>query len=567
MNRIEGFITAHIGDSINECDDNFAYNLDSCNFAVADGSSSDFFSKIYAKLLADKFVENPLEFYNADNISDINSIWRSLVKDKLDAAGCRPGSFPYVRFQKMDPGCSTLIGLSFFEDEGVIKYHCSGLGDSVLFFKPKNHTVPTLQFSSYSKEDYSLDQSVEFGYTPIISRSYSTQWLENIKDFTGLMSEGVFYLMTDGMAEWILREDNGTIEDKFLELDNIHSQDDFIRYVDRIRANGAHNDDMTLLKIYIDDVVLNFDSKSSVIYDYRKEQSIIEDKENELRQKKIQEDLLKKQEEEELKVHEQKSKSTPVNNSLSWITGVIDNQKKINEERAEMEKQHQKNSLDAKNTAIIQAAQAKINNDNHAGDTSNNVPSPIIQQDSSSCVHDVDSSSTIEKKSESKAIEDLSVEEIKPSENIVSNDVRGLEPEDSLTSAEHLNSNSGEEPSNVQLNQGTNNIDSSAGESEKKKFLLLNIDYKYIVIAILMLLNVFLLLPKKTKSQTSCVKCQKIITAHSSDSITIDSLFDVTISQQNEIQELCKKISLYEKREEYLRNYPTAYRNVMLIKN
>ena len=42
MNRIEGFITAHIGDPISECNDNFSYDFEKCNFAVADGSSSDF---------------------------------------------------------------------------------------------------------------------------------------------------------------------------------------------------------------------------------------------------------------------------------------------------------------------------------------------------------------------------------------------------------------------------------------------------------------------------------------------------------------------------------------------
>ena len=33
--------------------------------------------------------------------------------------------------------------------------------------------------------------------------------------------------MTDGLAEWILREDNGDITEKFEKLTNIHSQDEF----------------------------------------------------------------------------------------------------------------------------------------------------------------------------------------------------------------------------------------------------------------------------------------------------------------------------------------------------
>ena len=86
MNRVESFITAHIGDRINECDDNFAVDVQNCRFAVADGSSSDFFSSIYARLLADTFITEGRDMFTEEKIKEINTKWLGLVKEKLDEA-------------------------------------------------------------------------------------------------------------------------------------------------------------------------------------------------------------------------------------------------------------------------------------------------------------------------------------------------------------------------------------------------------------------------------------------------------------------------------------------------
>ena len=90
--------------------------------------------------------------------------------------------------------------------------------------------------------------------------------------------------MTDGLAEWILRQDNGKIEEKFDSLMNLHTQKDFLLYIENIRSKGAHNDDMTLMKVYIDSLTLSFDEATSNIYDYRKEAYMIEEEEFKNRQ-------------------------------------------------------------------------------------------------------------------------------------------------------------------------------------------------------------------------------------------------------------------------------------------
>lgn len=349
MNRVESFITAHIGDKINECDDNFSINQEGCRFAVADGSSSDFFSNIYARLLADTFAKEGEEMFSEDRIKGINATWRNLVQHKLDEAGCKPGSFPYVRFQKLVPGCSTLIGLHIYEVDGAFRYNCSGLGDSVIFFIANGEKIPSLQFSSYSNEQYTLDQTVEFGYVPIISNSYSTKWLEEIKKVEKDLQIGVFYLVTDGLAEWILRKDNGDISEKFEVLNNIHTQESFLSYVDDIRSRGAHNDDMTLMKVYVDTLSLSFDSSSEKIYDYRS--TALEIEKEELAKRQLSLEKVQKQSEQQKAIAAFKKSETDKLVAAAMARVASEKQQ---EESLEKRKRNNINDI------IIEAAKTKV---------------------------------------------------------------------------------------------------------------------------------------------------------------------------------------------------------------
>lgn len=516
MNRIEGFITAHIGEPINECDDNFAFDLNKCNFAIADGSSSDFFSKIYARILTDKFVEDPNAFYDEDNVKRINFEWRSAVKEKLDEAGCRQGSFPYVRFQRMDPGCSTLIGLNFFEEEGEIKYRCSGLGDSVLFFKPEDSDIPTLQFSSYSNAEFSLDQNVEFGYTPVISRSYSTQWIENIKEYSACLSKGIFYLMTDGMAEWILRSDNGTIKEKFLELDDIHSQEDFLVYVASIRELGAHNDDMTLLKIYVDEVNMDFDPQKSVVFDYRTEQDKIDVKEAQSRS-------LKRQEEEK----KTKSGKATSKNSLDWIANVVSTQKK------QQEKTQQRIQSDERGKMVLQTPQVKVKDEMVTGN-------------------------------------DISAKKYTDQEqNVIEHQNTG---EESITRRDEecdtklVDAEKGTVNSTKNIKDEENDLNKECKEAKKTIPLCPKKNYEWIIIIVLILSNIYFSFDYVLKTTDSQRELTNLKELHNTDSVKIVELIIDLKKQEEEILKLKKDVALYQKREEYLKTYPTAYKNVMKIK-
>ena len=561
MNRVEGYITAHIGDNINECDDNFSISFNKCSFAVADGSSSDFFSKIYSRLLSDAFIENASDMFEEAQIKAINDHWRLLVREKLDKAGCKPGSFPFVRFQKMDPGCSTLIGLKLFNDGNLVKFRCSGLGDSVLFFIPEGASIPAIQFSSDSNKDFSLDQDVKFGYTPVISRSYSTQWLDSIIHLEGVLEKGTFFLMTDGLAEWILRKDDTDLADKFELLRNIQSQEDFILYVNNIRNRGAHNDDMTLVKIHIESLQLEFSESESVIFDYRSEQEKIELEEDEKRLSIAKTSAPKVQ-------VEPIAKPNPNSDLIAAAISKVSEQKKQKEIEELIKGENATQSL-------IDAAKAKVASTSVQDEKQNinEKTADIIQQEEKAWKtekeEEIEQLTQKLKKEKEEEIEQLTQKLNKEKEEEIEllTQKFNKEKDEALSEvrAEFLRI---EEDRKKKEQEELEEI-----QQEEKK--IKNKIFKYskeIIICILLLISSISILcrPYNSENNYSHKELENQITdlqqQHSSDSLKINSLEVKNQELLKQNRELMQNAALYNRRMQYLQSWPQAYKETLKVK-
>lgn len=514
MNRVEGYIAAHIGDGINECDDNFSVSFDKCGFAVADGSSSDFFSKIYSRLLVDAFIEDASEMFEEGRIKGLNDKWRLLVREKLDRAGCKPGSFPFVRFQKMDPGCSTLIGLKLFNAGGLAKFRCSGIGDSVLFFIPEGESIPTIQFSSDSNKGFSLDQDVNFGYTPVLAISYSTQWLDKVISLEGVLEKGIFFLMTDGLAEWILRKDNGSIVDKFKTLKSIQSQEEFILYVNSIRNSGAHNDDMTLVKIHIDSLQLEFDESESVIFDYRTEQKRIEIEEDEKRLSIVKASTPKVQ-------AKPASSVNTTSDLIATAMSKVYEQNKLKKEQIEGRNATQ---------SLIDATRAKITSVSAQKDVQNT---------------DGITTATIKERREKHG---------------------DAEKEDALTDADakirRIEEGMKKEQDDIEKTQpGDKKIINRICESPKGMFCCV-----LLLISSMLILHLFSGGKNDDSFQELEDRIANLQQQHSSDSIKIQELETENRELLKQNGELMQSTSLYNRRMEYLQAWPYVYKQILKVK-
>jgi len=263
MNTLRSFIYHKQAESFLSCDDNFSVDTRKKRFAISDGASSGFFSKVYSELLVDKYTKGNFDFFAKTDIESINSDWLNIARYEIEAAN-NPVT-PHRLLVTRQPGCATFIGLNFKKKS----WNVSALGDSVLFFISKGKDLPEIQISTYSNPSFSFNPDVIFNNSPLLANSYNTTWCEKQTVFSQKLSEGVFLLMTDATAKWVLKSETSDINKRFERVLNIKTQNEFEQFVNEIREGDAEMDDMTLMIIELNDIS-NLQFSEINIADYRK---------------------------------------------------------------------------------------------------------------------------------------------------------------------------------------------------------------------------------------------------------------------------------------------------------
>jgi hypothetical protein len=188
------------GASADQCEDAFAYSDTGCLAAVCDGASNAFESRLWARLLAQGFVaDSPLGLDDDGLLGWTDSIasrwsqaipWQAL--NVFQEAKAREGS------------ASTLVGLELTpspRQSATGTWRCLALGDSCLFRVSGGRLAEKLPVSRSA--DFSLR-------TPLLyTEGYSNR--QNIPEavrWHGTWQQGdCFFLLTDAIAQWFLRED------------------------------------------------------------------------------------------------------------------------------------------------------------------------------------------------------------------------------------------------------------------------------------------------------------------------------------------------------------------------
>lgn len=238
--KIRGFIMGKKGELYTDCRDNYAWSRYHHRFAIADGVSKSFFPGIWSELLVNHYVEDSATFDSV--ISKGQQEWMSQVTDIVD----KPGVKYYTRnaFNRKAPGLATFVGLVFQEQEK--KWHSIALGDTYLFFVPRNFSNFKKQRIVHSSKD---DQDV-FDNFPDYLSSIGDQHKGERKEIGGDIIEGTFYLMTDALAEWFMKQEESAIG----KIAAWNSQLHFERYIENLRnEEEINNDDTTVLIIELND--------------------------------------------------------------------------------------------------------------------------------------------------------------------------------------------------------------------------------------------------------------------------------------------------------------------------
>ncbi|KSA13480.1 hypothetical protein [Maribacter dokdonensis] len=263
---IKGFIKPKESELYYDCADRFAYNKENHKFSISDGVSKSFFPKIWAETLVNNWVDKT---WNTDN-EFINHCQKKWLEDVTNIVQ-NPETkwFTKNAFNRRESALATFVGLNFFYQNSEYYWTAQALGDSFLFFVPKNFTdfkVDTIPISS-------KQPPIEFDNFPDYLNSIGTKHKGEKCTLKESLTEGTFYLMTDALAEWFLNEKENAIH----KIKVWTGQNDFERFVDEERLNNKlGNDDSAILIIEV-----NEDGKKDLNYNEENTASIDELIENE----------------------------------------------------------------------------------------------------------------------------------------------------------------------------------------------------------------------------------------------------------------------------------------------
>ncbi len=215
-------------------------------FAVTDGAAEASFSQQWAKQIARGFVKGSLGVpLTAEELKPLQEEWQKTVHR-------RP--LPWYAEQKAEQGAfSSLLGLEVFEAVNgaatALAWRAVAVGDSCLFQVERGKVL----------QAWPMGNSADFGNPPSLLCSNAANNGDGLAAAGVLVAAGgcghgtTFYLMTDALSCWFLREhERGKEPWRILTDLGTDEGQPFAKLVGDLRTAGdLKNDDVTLLRIDI----------------------------------------------------------------------------------------------------------------------------------------------------------------------------------------------------------------------------------------------------------------------------------------------------------------------------
>lgn len=220
-------------------EDAYAYDENLLLFALADGATESCFSKYWASLLVNNFVQSPFSF-DSDLVHNMER-WLQPIRDNW-YSGIDWKNLPwYVETKARMGAFSSFLGLKIYEEEKGKKIISIAVGDSCLFLVRDDRVEYTFPIKS----------SGEFSNRPrlIGSRLPSNRAISNISvEKLNIYPGDSLILATDALCKWFLESvECGQNPWKDLDFGSIQ---EFREFITSLRNEGSmRNDDVTLLLV------------------------------------------------------------------------------------------------------------------------------------------------------------------------------------------------------------------------------------------------------------------------------------------------------------------------------
>lgn len=232
------FKTNKFGNSSDEYEDSFAISSDRFKIAISDGATEASFSKEWAEILVNYFINNPPE--------KVTNEWLEAVYAKF-ISSINISKLPwYAQNKVIEQGSyATLSGIKIDNEGG--NFIGLAVGDSCIFWVDSEgyHLFPFRNVEEFNSRPF-LISTMKQNNDEIDNE-------KNQKIINNKLSSGktVFYLMTDALACWFVGECcKGNIP--WNELDNIKDEENFLSFISELRNSKAlKNDDVTLVMLEV----------------------------------------------------------------------------------------------------------------------------------------------------------------------------------------------------------------------------------------------------------------------------------------------------------------------------
>ncbi|GIW79926.1 MAG: hypothetical protein KatS3mg105_1733 [Gemmatales bacterium] len=226
------FYVQKSGNSTDEYEDAFAASAKLGRFAIADGATESAFASEWARLLVERFVEEPFRHKTqfANWLPDVQKRWLKAVNGK---------KLPWYAESKFEQGAfATFLGLVLTKT----RWRAVAVGDSCLFQIRDGKLVT----------GFPVTRSDDFNNAPKLIGSRSPPKELQSQADGKWQSKDHFYLMTDALAQWFIRN-NEKGKRPWREVERISAGKDkkaFVEWIDSLRTKeGLRNDDVTLMII------------------------------------------------------------------------------------------------------------------------------------------------------------------------------------------------------------------------------------------------------------------------------------------------------------------------------
>ena len=215
--------------------------------AIADGATESAFSRQWARLLVDRFVDGALLDVGGLTAESFTQ-WLEPCREQWNRDMLRR-DIPWHGRAKVKQGAmATFCGINIRStaDGGLLAWHALAIGDCCLFIVREGRLLTS----------FPIDDPTEFGNTPslLCSNPVNSAWTGQIQRKTGECRRGdLVVLATDAVACWALTQERRH-DDPWSTLRELcrEGPDDREGWVADRRADGAmRNDDATLLMVHI----------------------------------------------------------------------------------------------------------------------------------------------------------------------------------------------------------------------------------------------------------------------------------------------------------------------------